>query len=88
MAQSIVPKRAEKAMAIFSQLGVKCSEQDFKAKFKELFPKDWQRVIQAYKEHEEKDRNKKSKGHPMPNPEKYLSNMYKTYLKEVNSSEA
>ena len=84
MAQSVVVKRAEKAKAVFELMGKDCSEQAFKENFKELYPKDWQRIIKVYNDHEKKDT--KGKGHPMPNPEKYLTEMYKTYSKKTNSS--
>jgi hypothetical protein len=83
MAQSVVPKKEEKAMAIFEALGKDCLEQDFKAKFKADYPKAWQNIIKVYNDHETRD--KKGKGHPMPEPEKYLTEMYKTYSKKAKS---
>ncbi|MGS0763383.1 hypothetical protein [Syntrophomonas curvata] len=80
MAQSIVPKKEEKIKAIFDVMTDKSSLEEFKTKFKEMFPKDWQRIIARYNEHEKRDT--KRKGHPMPNPEKYLQNMFNTYLKK------
>jgi hypothetical protein len=70
-------KKEEKIRAIFDVMTDKNSLEEFKTKFKEMFPTDWQRIIDRYNEHEKRDT--KHKGHPMPNPEKYLQNMFNTY---------
>jgi len=82
MAQSVVPQKGKKVEAVFESLGDERSEELFIGKFKELYPKDWERIQKKYSDHEEKD--KKGKGHPMPRPNKYLSNMYKVYIKKNN----
>ena len=78
MAQSVVPKKEKKVKAIFDKLGENLDEMSFKRAFKELYPKDWERINKVYLDHERRD--KKGKGHPMPEPEKYLSNLYKVQL--------
>ena len=50
--------------------------QEFKTKFKEMYPKEWKTIIAVYQKEERED--VKHKGHPMPEPEKYLENTYKT----------
>ena len=77
MAQSVIPKKEEKMKAVFDAMQNKEDFNEFKDAFKKLYPADWKRVITRYNEHEREDT--KGKGHPMPAPEKYLSNMYKVY---------
>ncbi len=78
MAQSVVPQKEKKVEAVFAALGSNHSEKLFTEKFRELYPDDWERIKKVYIEHERKD--KKGKGHPMPEPNKYLSNIYKVYV--------
>lgn len=84
MAQSVVVKKAEKVNSIFQELGENCSFESFSTLFKKNFPDDWARIIRVYNRHERKD--KKGKGHPMPEPEQYLKNAYnvgkKKFLQE------
>ncbi len=75
MAQSVVVKKDEKVSSIFDLLGVDCTCDDFTKKFKEEYPKDWNRINKVYQDHERRDT--KGKGHPMPEPNKYMENMYK-----------
>lgn len=74
MAQSVVVKKEEKVNKIFAELGVDCSFEEFFNKFIEEYPNDWERINKVYKKHEV--RNKKGKGHPMPEPNQYIKNMY------------
>lgn len=76
---SVVPQKEKKVEAAFKVLGDNHDEKLFIEKFKELYPKDWQRIVSIYNKHERKDT--KGKGHPIPEPEKYLSNTYKVYVK-------
>jgi hypothetical protein len=78
MVQSVVPQKDKKVTAAFAALGNNHNEKLFAEKFKELYPSDWERIKKVYVDHERKD--KKGKGHPMPEPDKYLSNMYKVYI--------
>jgi hypothetical protein len=55
--------------------------QEFKAKFKDMYPKDWQHIISVYQKEERADT--KHKGHPMPEPEVYLDNTYKIARKKM-----
>nr|WP_320148202.1 hypothetical protein [uncultured Anaeromusa sp.] len=75
MAQSVVVKKDEKVSSIFDLLGVDCTCDDFTKKFKEEYPKDWIQINKVYQDHERRDT--KGKGHPMPEPNKYMENMYK-----------
>lgn len=81
MAQSVIVKKEEKVTRVFQELGVNCSFDDFFTKFKETYPGDWERVQKVYRQHEMRD--KKGKGHPMPEPTQYMRNMYKTYQKKL-----
>lgn len=84
MAQSVVVKKEEKVNKIFTELGKDCAFEEFSHKFKEDYPDDWERINKVYGQHENRD--KKGKGHPMPEPNQYMKNMYtvskKKFIKE------
>lgn len=72
---AVISKKEEKVNQILSDLGAECSYEEFSREFKERYPNDWERIIKTYKQHENRD--KKGKGHPMPDPEQYMKNMFK-----------
>lgn len=72
---AVVVKKEEKVAAVFAAMDNLDDMQEFKDKFKEMFERDWQRINSVYQKEERADT--KHKGHPMPQPEKYLENMYK-----------
>lgn len=74
MGKSVIVKKEEKVNKIFAELGVDCTFDEFSCKFKEEYPNDWKRINTVYKQHEIRD--KKGKGHPMPDPNQYMKNMY------------
>lgn len=82
MAQSVVVKKEEKVKAVFAAMNNLDDMQEFKTLFKTMYPSDWQRIIQRYNQHERRDT--KGKGHPMPEPETYLANMFKTYRVKIS----
>lgn len=77
MAQSVIVKKEEKVNAVFEAMKNTEDMEEFKQLFKSMYPKDWERVKQRYNQHEQ--HNTTGKGHPMPEPEKYLANMFKVY---------
>jgi len=81
MAQSVIPKKEEKVKSVFQAMIEKSSLDEFKVKFKEMYPRDWERIISRYNEHERRDT--KQKGHPMPEPEQYLKNMFNIYKGKI-----
>ena len=83
MAQGVIPKKEEKVNSVFSAMENIDDLAEFKKKFKEMYPADWNRVCSRYNEHERRDT--KGKGHPMPEPEVYLSNMFKVYRKKIST---
>ena len=56
--------------------------EEHMAKFKELYPEDWQSLMYRYKEHER--HTPQGKPHPMPEPTQYLLNMVKNYYRKTN----
>jgi hypothetical protein len=73
----VVFKKTEKLKAVDEALPAGASLETIAAKFKELYPGDWDRIVGRYKKHELM--TKPGKTHPMPEPETYLLNMVKTY---------
>lgn len=71
---AVVVKKEEKVKAVFAAMDNPSDMQEFKAKFKELYPSDWGRINDVFQEEERRD--KKGKGIPMSHPEKYLENMF------------
>lgn len=78
---AVVVKKEEKVAKVFEALGDKITEADFIEKFKEMYPKDWQRINQVFEEEERK--TKPGKTHPMPRPDIYMKNMYKVAVKKL-----
>lgn len=78
MAHSIIAKKAEKAEKILKQMSDKDNEEEFKKLFRKLYPEDWEKIKRKYLKEERK--TKPGKSHPMPNPNTYLHNMFKTAL--------
>lgn len=80
MAQKPVPAKEKKLNGLFEKHGLDISINEFIEIFKEEYPKDWARIQLFYNKQEEK----RKPGHaaPMPEPAKYLQNMYKVYMKK------
>lgn len=74
----IVLRKKEKLEAVKAAMPVACSREDFAAKFQEMYPEDWNRIILRYEQHE---RNSGGKGHPMAEPWQYLLNMVEVFMK-------
>ncbi len=75
----IVLKKTEKLKAVNASLPPGSSPDDFAAKFQEMYPEDWGKIVRRYQAHERQ--TKKGKGHPMPEPKTYLLNMVKHFIK-------
>lgn len=80
---SVIKKKEEKVNKVFDSMPDIHDMQEFKNIFIEMYPDDWKRIISTYNKEERKDT--KGKGHPMPKPEIYMSNMYKVGLKKRQS---
>ena len=78
---AVVVKKEEKIKAVFSAMNNKDDMNEFNDKFKELFPNDWEKIIRTYRK--EEANTPVGKTHPMPQPEKYLENMYKVWKSKV-----
>jgi hypothetical protein len=74
----VVLKKDEKLDAAVAALPADSKADAIAAKFRELYPDDWGRIVSRYNKH--KKISKPGKRIPMPPPEKYLSNMVGTYL--------
>lgn len=79
---AIITKKDEKITQILCELGDDCSFEEFSQKFIETYPGDWEKIKRTYKQHEHRD--KKGKGHPMPEPEQYMKNMYNVGKKKCS----
>ena len=72
---AIIKKKSEKAKAVIGEMNNPEDVEEFKRLFIQMYPDDYVKIRKTYSSEERKD--KKGKGHPMPRPEIYLSNMYK-----------
>ena len=61
---AVITKKDEKIAATVEQLEGSRSPDDFVAKFKELYPKDWAKIEKSYRDHERK--TKPGKSHLLP----------------------
>ena len=57
---AVITKKDEKIAATVEQLEGSRSPDDFVAKFKELYPKDWEKIEKSYRDHERKTKSGKS----------------------------
>src|SRR5919198_3930103 len=78
----IVLKRDRKLEVVYRAMPPQSAIEEHMAKFKELYPEDWQSLVYRYKEHER--HTPKGKPHPMPEPTQHLFNMVKHYYRKTN----
>jgi hypothetical protein len=69
---TVITKKDEKISATASALKESFSPEEFVEKFKELHPKDWEKIEKNYRKHERD--TKPGKSHPMPEPSQYIKN--------------
>ncbi len=69
---TVIAKKDEKISATAATLGENFSPEEFVEKFKELHPKDWERIERNFRKHERD--TKPGKSHPMPEPSQYIKN--------------
>ncbi len=69
---TVITKKDEKIAATAAALGENFSPDEFVEKFKELHPKDWEKIERNFRQHERD--TKPGKGHPMPEPSQYIKN--------------
>lgn len=78
---AVVLKREEKIQHTINMLESNYTKNEFIEKFKELYPKDWNKIVKNYQQHEQK--TKEGKEHPMPEPKQYIINMLNVWLKKI-----
>lgn len=79
---SVIVKKDEKVNSVLDVMNNSNDIEEFKRLFKDMYPTDWERILKNYAKHERKD--VKHKGHPMPEPEKYLENAYNVAINKRN----
>lgn len=77
---AVIVHKEEKVANVFEAMSNIHDVQEFKDKFKAMYPDDWKRINATFNK-EERD-TKPGKTHPMSHPEIYLNNMYKVALKK------
>jgi len=77
----IVLKRDRKLEVVYRAMPPQSSIEEHMAKFKELYPEDWNSLVYRYTERERQ--TPKGKPHPMPEPTQYLLNMVKNYYRKT-----
>lgn len=82
---AVVTKKEDKAETIIGMMTNKEDIEEFKILFKKTYPDDYAKMFKVFNAEERKD--KKGKGHPMPHPDTYLSNMYKVAMKKSMNSQ-
>jgi len=78
----IVLKRDRKLERVYRAMPPQSSIEEHMAKFKEIYPEDWQSLVYRYKEHER--HTPEGQPHPMPEPTQHLLNMVKHYYRKTN----
>ena len=82
---ALVVKKEEKVATVFAALGENATETAFIEKFIEMYPKDWEKIKAKYNKEERE--TKPGKTHPMPHPDVYMRNMYKTSVAKRKTAE-
>ena len=78
----IVLKRDRKLEVVYRAMPPQSSIDEHMAKFKELYPEDWQSLVYRYKEHER--HTPAGQPRPMPEPTQHLLHMVKNYYRKTN----
>ena len=77
---ALVMKKDEKLQNVIESMKDGYTKDEFVFKSEETYPKDWKKIVNSYKEHEQK--TKEDKTHPMPEPKQYVINMLNVWLKK------
>jgi len=72
-------KKDEKLKTVVAAMPLKFSDEDFVAKFQEMYPEDWIKIVRRYEAHERSTRPGRS--HPMPELKQYILNIARNYIK-------
>ena len=78
----LIKDKSDKVDKIFAGLKEDSSLENFAEAFRQNYPEDWDRIVKRYNEH--KKLRKKGNNYPMPEPEKYLEQIYNNYLDKKN----
>ncbi|WP_432400970.1 hypothetical protein [Wukongibacter sp. M2B1] len=81
---SVIVKKEEKFRNVIENINGEITEEKFIIEFKDMYPEAWDRIVKKYNEHERL--TKPGKTHPMPEPNKYMSNVYRDFMKKINKS--
>ena len=78
----LIKDKTDKVEKIFGSLKEDSSLEKFIETFRQNYPEDWDRLLKRYDQH--RKLRKKGKNYPMPEPEKYLENIYNSYIDKEN----
>src|SRR2546422_6756766 len=78
----IVLKRDRKLEVVYRAMPPQSSLEEHMAKFKEMYPEDWQSLVYRYTEHER--HTPEGQPHPMLEPTQHLLTMVKHYYRKTN----
>ena len=78
----IVLKRDRKLAVVYRAMPPQSSIEEHMAKFKEMYPEDWQSLVYRYKAHAR--HTPEGKPHRRPEPTQHLLNMVKHYYRKTN----
>ena len=80
---NLINRKRAKAFAILDELGTDVNEASFTALFKQRHPVDWTRITQKFEEEERS--TPASRRHPMPDPRRYMADMYRNFSRRWKS---
>lgn len=76
---NLINRKRTKAFALLDELDMNADEASFTALFKQRHPADWVRITQKFEEEERS--TPAGKRHPMPDPDRYMREMYRNFSK-------
>jgi len=77
---AVVPAKEKKFDDVLQYLPETFTIEEAEARFKQMFPEDWDHIEKRYSQHERLA--KPGKGHPMPPPKKWFSSVFGEYAKK------
>lgn len=75
---SVILKVDEKVKTVIEDLSGNCTDDNFLARFKEMYPADYERCWKRFRAEEQK--TKPGTPHPMQHPDRHVVNALHSYL--------
>ena len=72
-----ITRKKDKIAAVFEKAGIDADEESFISAFKQMYPRDWEKINEKWQA--EEDSTPPGKKHPMQHPDVYMKEMYRNH---------